>query len=100
MWPRIGQKPKGVNMRKSVLFLFIVMLTAILNGCLLSKSPNTNDVTMTLSEQKTFSVNIFPSNATYAWTLDGSPLSNTEKSYNYTAEAGEHFLTVKEKHIF
>jgi hypothetical protein len=50
-----------------------------------------------LGEQVTFSVNVFPSNATYTWTLDGLPLSNTDKSYVYTAAAGNHTLTVKAK---
>jgi eukaryotic-like serine/threonine-protein kinase len=53
---------------------------------------------MPLGEQMTFIVNVFPSNATYTWTLDGSPLSNTGRSYVYTAEAGDHTLVVKAKH--
>ena len=86
-------------MRKSVLFLFIFMLIAILSGCILSKSPTTDDVTMNLGDPMTFSVNVFPNSATYTWTLDSLPLSNTEKSYVYTAEAGDHTLVVKAKHF-
>ena len=82
-------------MKKSVIFLFIAMLTAILSGCILSKTPNTNDVTMTINEQKTFSVNVFPPGGTFAWTLDEAPLTNLGNSYVYTAQAGDHILTVK-----
>jgi hypothetical protein len=86
-------------MRKSVVFLLFAMLTAMLSGCILSKTPNTNDVTMNLGEEKTFSVNVFPP-ATYAWTLDGSPLSTTGKSIVISSDvAGNHILTVKAKHI-
>jgi len=50
-----------------------------------------------LGENVTFSVNVFPSNATYTWTLDDEPLSNSGKSYLYTALAGNHTLEVKAK---
>ena len=82
-------------MKKYVLFLFIAILASILSGCILFKTPTTNDVAMTLDEQRTFIVNVFPSNATYTWTLDDAPLTNTQKSYVYTAHAGDHVLTVK-----
>jgi eukaryotic-like serine/threonine-protein kinase len=85
-------------MKKSILFLVFAMLTGILSGCILSKTPNTNNVTMNLGEQKTFSVNVFPSKATYSWTLNGLPISNTGKSYVYTALGGNHTLIVKAKH--
>ena len=86
-------------MKKSLIVLFVAILTAILSGCILSKTPNTNDVSMNLGVQKTFSVNVFPSNATYTWTLDGESLPNTEKSYVYTSHAGDHTLVVKATHI-
>ena len=86
-------------MKKSVVFLFIVILAAMLSGCILSKSPSTNPVAMTLGEVKTFSVNVFPTGGTYAWTLDSVPLVNADKSYVYTAQAGVHVLTVKAKHF-
>jgi formylglycine-generating enzyme required for sulfatase activity len=47
----------------------------------------------------TFSVEVFPPGGTYTWTLDGAPLSNTGKSYVYTAEAGNHTLVVKATHF-
>ena len=54
---------------------------------------------MTSGDQMTFSVNIFPPGGTYAWTLDGSPISYTGKSYLYTALGGNHTLMVKAKQI-
>ena len=87
-------------MKKSVVFLVFAMFTAMLSGCILSKTPSTNDVTMTSGDQMTFSVNIFPPGGTYAWTLDNAPLTNPGNSYLYTATAGNHTLVVKAKQIF
>jgi hypothetical protein len=89
-----------VTMKKSVVFLLIGILTAILSGCIISKTPTTNEVTMPLDHHRTFSVKVFPSDAAYSWTLDGSPLANTESSYEYTAQGGEHALCVKASHIY
>ena len=86
-------------MKKSVVFLFIAMLTAMLNGCIFSKTPATNDVNLPFGEQLTFSVVVLPTPAIYAWTLDGAPLLNTGKSYVYTALGGDHILEVKATHI-
>jgi hypothetical protein len=83
-------------MKRSLSILIVLFVTAITSGCILSKTPKTNDVQIPFGEQVTFSVNVFPT-ATYAWTLDGSPILNTDKSYVYTAETGEHILTVKAK---
>jgi hypothetical protein len=85
-------------MKRLLSILIVILVTAMLGGCLLSKTPKTNDVAMDLGDHVTFSVNVFPSGGTYAWTLDGTPLSNTTKSYIYVAEnGGEHALTVKAK---
>ena len=86
-------------MKRSVIFLFIAILVSMLSGCILSKTQSTDSLTMNLGEQKTFSVNIFPSNATYTWTLDEAPISNSGKSYTYTALAGGHYLIVRATHI-
>ncbi len=85
-------------MKKFVVFLFITMLTAMLSGCVISKTPNTNDVSLPSGEQMTFSVTVLPIPATYAWTLDGAPLTGTEKSYEYIAMGGEHILEVQATH--
>lgn len=87
-------------MRKAVVFLQIAMLAAMLSGCIISKTPSTDAVSMAAGEQKTFSIKVFPSNATCAWTLDTTPLSNTGSSYVYAAAEGDHVLTVTAKHIF
>jgi alpha-tubulin suppressor-like RCC1 family protein len=81
-------------MRRPAAFFWVVLLTTILSGCILSKTPKTNDIAMDLGDQMTFSVNVFPSGGTYAWTLDGIPLSNTGNSYVYTAIAGHNNLKV------
>jgi alpha-tubulin suppressor-like RCC1 family protein len=86
------------TMRKLVVFLVFAILTAMLSGCILSKTPGTNDFTMTLGEQKTFSLEVFPTPSSYVWTLDGAPVSNSGKSYKYTAQAGGHLLIVLATH--
>jgi hypothetical protein len=86
-------------MRKSLSILLTLLITTIISGCIVSKTPNTNDVTIPVGAQVTFSVVVFPPTTTFAWTLDGTPLSNTGSSYVYTAQGGEHFLTVKATHI-
>ena len=86
-------------MKRSLLIQIVLIFTSLFSGCLLSKTPSTNDITINLGDKMTFSVNIFPSNSTYTWTLDGTAFSNTGKTYVYTAEAGKHTLTVKAKHI-
>ena len=87
-------------MKRWVCLLSVVLVLSVLSGCFISKTPKTNDVTMNLGEQMTFSVKVFPSSETYTWTLDEVSLSNTGKSYTYTAELGKHVLTVEAKHIF
>jgi hypothetical protein len=85
-------------MRRSIGFLLIVMFTSLLSGCILSKSPNADNVTINLlGEHKTFSVGEFPPPATYTWTLDGAVVPTSGNSYTYTALAGEHTVTVTEK---
>jgi hypothetical protein len=86
-------------MRKNLTFFTLITVAALLGGCIVTKTPITNDVTIPLGAQVTFSVVVFPSTATFAWTLDGEPLPNTGSSYVYTAQDGEHFLTVKATHI-
>ena len=86
-------------MKKALSFFTLITVAALLSGCIVTKTPNTNDVTMTVGEQMTFSVLIFPPTTTFAWTLDGTPLSNTGNSYVYTAQGGGHFLIVRATHI-
>jgi formylglycine-generating enzyme required for sulfatase activity len=86
-------------MKKSVIFLFAAILVFMLSGCILSKTPTTNDVAMPFGDPMTFSVNVFPPPTSFAWTLDGEPLVNAGNSYAYTARAGDHVLTVQATHF-
>ena len=92
-------KPEEGIMKRSVIFLFIAILVSMLSGCILSKTPSTNDVAIPSGEHMTFSVNVFPPGGTYVWTLDDAPLTNPGNSYLYTATAGNHTLVVKAKHF-
>jgi hypothetical protein len=87
-------------MKRSLSILTVLISLSLLSGCITSKTPKTNDVNLLLGAQVEFSVKVFPSGGSFAWTLDGVPLSNSEKSYTYTAQSGAHDLTVKAKHIF
>ena len=78
-----------------IVLLVMVILAIASSGCILSKTPSANEVAMPLGDQMTFSVKVFPPGGTFAWTLDDVPLTNPGKSYLYTAEAGDHILTVK-----
>jgi len=82
-------------MRKHLLLILFVMLTAMLGGCIVSTTPSSNNVTMAYGEQKVFSVTTLPSGGTFTWTLDGEPLPATGNSYTYTALAGGHTLIVR-----
>ncbi len=86
-------------MRKLVVFLVFAILTAMLSGCILSKSPSANALDIPLGDNVTFSVDVFPRGGTYVWTLDDAPLTNPGNSYLYTATAGNHTLVVKAKQI-
>jgi alpha-tubulin suppressor-like RCC1 family protein len=88
-----------ITMRKSVVFLFIAMLTAMLNGCIISKSPSTPSETALRGSQKTFNLVIFPPFASYVWTLDGEQQGNTTDTYQYTPSGGSHELTVTATHF-
>lgn len=86
-------------MKRFICLLSIILFASFINGCILSKTPSKNDVSMNLGEQMTFSVKVFPSNATYTWTLDETPVLNTGKSYVYTAQCGQHVLKVHATHF-
>jgi formylglycine-generating enzyme required for sulfatase activity len=76
----------------------VVAIALILSGCILSRTPSTNSVAIHFGDQKTFSVKVFPTKATFTWTLDGTPLSNTGNSYTYTSQIGQHYLSVRATH--
>ncbi|HEY9162740.1 MAG TPA: PKD domain-containing protein [Desulfomonilia bacterium] len=82
--------------RKHLLLIFIVMLAAILGGCVISRTPASNDVTVQLGTSADFSVFAIPGNGAYIWTLDGVVQTETTKSYTFTAlSSGKHVLMVQ-----
>jgi hypothetical protein len=81
---------------KRLLSLLVVLFA--LTGCIISKTPKTNSVTTLPGTDVTFSVTIFPSAASFVWTLDDTPLADATKSYKYTPTHGQHTLTVTAKH--
>jgi formylglycine-generating enzyme required for sulfatase activity len=85
-------------MKRYFYLIPIVAVALILSGCILSRTPSTNTVGISLGDHMTFSVKVFPSKATYSWTLDGMPLPNTGNSFIYTAQTGQHSLTVRATH--
>ncbi len=85
-------------MKNSFVFLITAVITTMMSGCILSKIPDHDAVTVILGEQITFSVKVYPSNEIYTWTLDGATLSNTGKSFVYIVQEGKHTLTVKTVH--
>jgi hypothetical protein len=87
-------------MKRTLSIFIILIVTSLMSGCILSKTPSTNNITMYVGEQKVFSVIVLPTSKNYTWTLDGVTLSNTERSYSYNAEIGTHTLTVKAKQSY
>ena len=89
-------------MRKSFVFLYIAILTAILSGCIISANP-TNKATVIVdpAEKKVFQINVFPSNATYTWKLDDVVVQQgTNKTYSYSPienVVGKQTLVVEAK---
>lgn len=86
-------------MKKSVVFPLIAMFTAILSGCILSKTPNEDPVLLTPGVEQTFTLNVFPGNAKFTWMVDGVELAEvTGNSLNYApGDDGEteHIISVK-----
>jgi alpha-tubulin suppressor-like RCC1 family protein len=94
---RIFLSGEGI-MKRSVSFLVILIVLSLLSGCILSKTPKTSSVTTLPGTEVSFSVTIFPSKASYAWTLDDTPLADATNSYKYTPSYGKHVLIVTAKH--
>jgi hypothetical protein len=86
-------------MKRSLSILITFLIAALISGCIVSKSPKTNAVTVLPGTNTTFSVIIFPAGANYTWTLDGTPQENTKNSFIYTPSNGEHDLTVTATHF-
>ena len=76
-----------------------ILLSIALSGCVISKTPSASSVTIAPEATVTFSVIVFPTASSYTWTLDGTALSTTTNSYQYTPTGGEHTLIVTAKHL-
>jgi alpha-tubulin suppressor-like RCC1 family protein len=85
-------------MKRSLSICVVILVISLLTGCILSKSPKTNSVTSLPGSDMIFNIMVFPSGATYTWTLDNTPLADTTNSYKYTPSHGKHVLTVTAKH--
>ncbi len=82
-------------MRKHILLIFIVMLTAMLSGCIVTKTPSADNVTMSYGQTQTFKI-LTIGKHTFTWYLDGVKIpSCTTGSCSYTAEPGTHELLVE-----
>jgi hypothetical protein len=91
-------------MKKSVVFLFIAILTAILSGCIISSSPSNTQVISYPDKSTTFQIKTFPNNAKFTWELDGTVIegANTD-SYQYLPikdGVADHTLIIKATDIF
>ena len=83
-------------MRKYILLILFVTLTAMLGGCVISRTPASNDVTVQLGTSADFSVYAIPGSGAYIWTLDGAVQTETTSKYTFTATAsGKHVLMVQ-----
>lgn len=71
----------------------------MLGGCILSKTPNADNVNMSYGAEKTFSIAVLGDH-TYTWTLDGVPYPCADKSCDYTALAGKHILMVRATYTY
>ena len=73
-----------------ILFLFMAVL--ILNGCILSASPSSEEVTVKADISSTFEIKTLVTPTNIVWSLDGVAIKGaTTKSYIYipqTADAG------------
>ena len=76
-------------MKKSVVFLFVAILVSMLSGCILSKTPSTNEVNLAINDQMTFSVQGLL-NGPYVWSKDDVVIPGvTGPTYTYTALNGD-----------
>jgi len=88
-------------MRKHILLLFIVLLAAVLSGCIVTKTPSSNNVVMTYGETRTFSVKTAVTNDKLYWFIDNvpQPVPVTQSSISYTATGGKHTIVCRAVYI-
>ena len=59
-------------MRRSLSIVIILSVVALLSGCIISTSPKDNPVVLLPGQAKTFTINVFPQPAKYAWYVGGN----------------------------
>jgi alpha-tubulin suppressor-like RCC1 family protein len=81
-------------MRKHILLLFIVLLAAVLSGCIVTKTPSSNNVVMSYGETKYFSVKVALTKDKLYWYIDNVPVAvpDTTTSIPYMATGGSHTI--------
>ena len=79
-------------MRKYILFLLIVMLTSMLGGCILTKTPSSDNVTMSYGTEKTFSVKVIGDQENDADPLESATCLHAEDDHENTKLHQEHGL--------
>jgi hypothetical protein len=87
-------------MNRLLSILIVLIVTSLLSGCIICKTPSTKDYTVNLGEELRLSVNVFPPAMSYSWVLDGAPLSYNGNSFMYTVKEGQHTITVRAKLVF
>ncbi|MEA2101566.1 MAG: hypothetical protein U9P80_03195 [Thermodesulfobacteriota bacterium] len=84
-------------MKKAILFVLMVS-ALVLWGCIVSFSPQSDEVTIAPGENMTFEVNLFPESNGVSWSLDGEEIPGaSENIYEYTSpmdDSGIHVLKV------
>jgi len=59
-------------MRRSLSIVIILSVVALLSGCIISTTPKDNPVVLLPGQAKTFTINVFPQPAKYAWYVGGN----------------------------
>ncbi len=71
-------------MKKNQFFIFIAACVFCLSGCIISHTPFENPVALSYGEQKTFSIKVSSSTASYTWYADGAVVpGETQNSFTY-----------------
>lgn len=80
----------------------IFVLAAIQTGCIISRSPTANPVSLSPGVAQTFSVRIFPTAHSYVWSVDGTvDTGATGNTYTYLLNEvlpSQHTIQVKATH--
>ena len=71
-------------MRRSLSIVIMLSIVALLSGCIITTSPKDNPVVLLPGQAKTFTINVFPHPAKYAWFVSGNVVPGaTGNSFSY-----------------